>query len=275
MQQNETPLIRDLRKYYDRDGIKILSTKFDCEHKCKCRGGLPLTPKGATTPEKVEGTFTQAKSAYVGERYGVGVPRLLFVSSDPGSAMYHPKHYNFVSDENRTPESVRRIEIEGLEEMGFKHSRPWQCNHEMTRAILGLSISDAKEALPYFANINAAKCCRNNKGKSEAGNRALFENCRVYLRGEINVLAPDIIVSQGEWAKKGMEYAFRVSSEWAREQSVPLRDGKEAVWFPSYHPSSYGPYKKQEQQRNQFVQKMRERFVDPEKKIPPQPRGMI
>ena len=261
-----TPLLVRLESHYRE--CKILSTEFACECECKCRRGLLLTPKSAPTPEEAEGTFTQAKSAYVGGCYenapALGIPRLLFVSSDPGAAVYHSRHYNFASGESRTPASVRQIEIEGLEGMGFKDSRPWRCTHEMTRAILGLPISDSdlKKALPYFANVNAAKCCRNNKGKSETGNRALFENCRPYLRGEINVLAPDIIVSQGAWAKEGVEHAFSVSppSQWAREKTVTLRDGKRTVWFPSYHPSSYGPYKRQEEERNQFVKRMRDRF---------------
>ena len=251
-------MLANLENYYRKCGI--LSTDFRCKHERECRGLLPLTPEYAATLECACGTFTRAKSAYVGERYESASPRLLFVSSDPGAAIYHPEHHNFASDESRTPESVRRIEIKGLKEMGFRHARPWQCNHEMTRDILDLSVSDLKEALPYFANINTAKCCRNNEGKSETGNDALFKNCRTYLRGEINALAPDIIVSQGRWAKEAMEFAFSVTSEWAKKKEITLCDGKPVWWLPSYHPSSYGPYKSQEEARNQFVRRMRECF---------------
>ena len=99
--QSESPILRDLREYYDKN--KILSTNFDCKHLAKCQDCLPPTPVDATIPTDAEDTFTQAKAAFVGDRYCERVPRLLFVSLDPGSVLKHndPK-YNHISPESRT-----------------------------------------------------------------------------------------------------------------------------------------------------------------------------
>ena len=254
MRQNETPLIRDLRKYYDRDGIKILSTKFDCEHKCKCRGGLPLTPKGATTRSQTENTFTQAKSAFVGEGYenarALGIPRLMFVTSDPGSAFYPGR--SWAPCENRTPEAVRKIrsnpELKPDGTVG-------KAMHEIARQVLGTYNSDVASAgntARYVANVNAAKCCRNNKANAEAGNRALFENCRAYLCGEINILAPDVVVTMGKWAKQGVEAAVEIQSQWGCEQELVL-GGRRALWIPIIQRHSREERKKIAERVREFI----------------------
>ena len=231
--KNESPLIRALTEYYD--GKKILSTNFDCEHECKCRGNLSLTPNGATTSEKILGTFTQAKSAFVGIGYEnareLGIPRLMFVTSDPGSAIYPGR--NWVPRENRTPEAVRNIRSKtDLNSAG----NVGKSMHEIARQTLGQYNSDiasTKDAAIFFTNVNAAKCCQNKPQNAE-GNR-IFKKCQEYLRGEINTLAPNIIVALGLWAKRGMEVAFMKdaeAAEWGRGQEFVLDGQKRGLWIP-------------------------------------------
>ena len=253
MQQNESPLIRALTEYYD--GKNILSTRFDCEHredcrKCgSCNTPLRITPQDANSADN---TFTQAKSAFVGKHYenarALGIPRLLFVSSDPGSSTYssNPED-NFTSDESRTPAGVREREITATAR-GFGRDVHWRTTHELACQILQgfprcAKLSDM-EATPYFAHTNAAKCCQNREGNGEAHDR-LFKHCRKYLPEEINILAPDVIVSMGENAMGSVEYALSVRHGWEDvgcEKEVALSNEQQALWLPIYHPRYAGGF---------------------------------
>ena len=261
---NEAPLIQALTLHYDKVGI--LSTNFRCRRlaEClKCQGccrPLNLTGETATDLLEIQNTFTAAKSSYVGKHYGDGVLRLLFVSLDPGAAIYERSNSNvsFVSAISRTPAGVQDREATTDEDL--KKSPHWKYTHVLANEILNLALPPSKlqDATPHFAHANAAKCTVNSAGKAEAPGQ-LFKNCKEYLSGEIEILAPDIIITQGKWAKEGVEHAFSISSEWAREQVVTLDSGKKADWFPSYHPSNFGSYKRQEKQLDQFVKTMQAR----------------
>ena len=254
-----TMLIK-LADYYRE--CKILSCGFDCKHRVECQGDLKLTRPGSTDLKKIRDTFTQAKSALIGDRYGDEVPRLLFVSLDPGSVLMEEgkdPDYSYVSAESRTPEGVQKGEIARAERIRARRAQPSPRLRETNKLAGCMLRKSAAEAIHFYAHVNAVKCTMNKESSAEADKR-LFRNCREYLRGEIDILAPDVIFTLGKQAKRGIEHAFSIEGEWACEQVVTLGSGKETAWFPSYHMSSYGPYKKQEQQRNQFVQAIRERF---------------
>ena len=235
MQQNETPLIRDLRKYYDRDGIKILSTNFHCEHKVNCSRGCD--------------NFTEARSAFVGDLYGEGVPRLLLVSLDPGSSQvqrdpgldYGPAH-------NRTPEGVRRVLSERMARVLKDPSVATPTLFGMNRLAQrllgefpGFPNGESVDVSRHYAHVNAVKCCMNKKGRVQADNE-LFKNCRDYLRGEIDILAPDIVVTLGGKARQGFRHAFRGSAmkkgACADVRVVASEAGLRMFWLHSYHPTA-------------------------------------
>ncbi|PYQ74283.1 MAG: hypothetical protein DMG01_21090 [Acidobacteria bacterium] len=46
----------------------------------------------------------------------------------------------------------------------------------------------------HFAHMNSAKCCQNNPRNAQAA-AVLFENCRPFIAKELELLQPDIIVS--------------------------------------------------------------------------------
>ena len=255
MKQNESAMIPALTEFYRRNGI--LSTEFNCKHAKDCQGDRESLPKqfvivpDESVPQKREriaGKFVQAKAASVGDRYescrmnGVRIPRLMFVSADPGSSIYSDGR-NWVPAENRTPESVQRIRCQAeLRPSGS--AGVWQ--HKIACRIFGeFGVVDApKYAAPYFANVNAAKCCENktkssgNDRNNELASPLLFANCREYLRGEIEVLRPDVIVSQGKDAMESVGLAFSVPFESGRAQIVSLRGEGRAFWLPTHHPNS-------------------------------------
>lgn len=268
-------ILAELESHYRERGIwPANSPAFGCGRLEECRKPkdrdepLSFTPLDATLSSPWRNTFTPGHSALVGARYEEAEPRLLFVALDLGTVLRDDDpDYNYVLPDNRGPAGIRRSH-ERMMRLVLSGKDParrptLKATSELARAILQdlPGIPEGDDFMRFCARVNAAKCTMNKEKRAQADNR-LYKNCRErnYLRGEINILAPDIIVSQGKQARLGVEHAFCVRGEWARWRSVKLESGKEAVWFPGYHPSSYGPYKRQEPQRNQFVKQIRGRF---------------
>ena len=269
MQQNETPLIRALTLHYDKVGI--LSTKFRCKRLPECQGCRPPALEHIiVTPENFEqarrqlvGKFVQAKSAFVGEGYEnareLGIPRLMFVTSDPGSSLYADDGRNWIPRENRTPEAVRRFRSGSkakLDRRGVGHR-----TNQVARGVflecnpgsdIGFASLESEELTTYVANVNSAKCCQNKPGYEEADDR-LFKNCRMHLRGEIDALAPDVVVTMGKWAKQGVEAAFEIQSQWGCERELALGGGKRALWIPIIQRHSREERKKIAERVREFI----------------------
>jgi hypothetical protein len=218
-------MLADLRAYYDSQRIGAVS--FDCPHYSDCSRG--------------SARFTTAKEAYVGPAYEEGViPRLLFLSLDSGDA--HP------APSERTLEAVRRQEL-GRDVRRLDRAQHWYLTHELAWRILrhfkaGVSI---ERITPYFAHCNSAKCCENNPGRRQAS-KVLYRNCRRYIPGELRVLLPDIVVTQGAEARNAVESAFDGSVRDATHDEDPhcphrlltVTDTHRAVWFHTHHPSAFG-----------------------------------
>jgi len=183
------------------------------------------------------GQFTQASSAYVGPEYegnGSGC-RLLFLSLDPGSEDSSdntwPRQFRGLWDSRddpsrRTPRGRRAEIIKGLEKDGVKREWVhWYGTHWLAARILQKAAdgpaSDLfrgvcevlddrranrtekerklREVTPYFAHANVVKCSIGRLGNAQAPPR-MYKNCRAYLKGELPILKPDIIVAQGREA---------------------------------------------------------------------------
>ena len=230
------PLVDALRRYYDGKGI--LATRFTCCHQAACSRGSER--------------FTGPKSAYFGERYegahSLGLPRLLFLSLDSGS----PES----CVEKRLPSAVWPPVTE--ESLGPKN-RHWYHTHELAACIVnrirGASMKPW-EVAPYFAHTNSAKCCQNKERRRQADKR-LFENCRRYLSGELAVLRPDVIVTQGGWARIGVSF---VVESWIPKDSVTNRvqlHGREVFWLNTHHPAAYGLFYPQRRQWGDFAEEIK------------------
>jgi hypothetical protein len=183
-------IVDDVRRYYEDQGIAAMN--FSCDHLEQCQG------------DRKE--FTQTCEPYIGTEYERGtLPRLLFLSLDPGSHDAEP--------ETRTMKAVRKWQGQTSILDSPKRSH-WYHTQEL--ALMVLRPFDPELSLetvyPYFAHTNSAKCCMNNVGRSEAAGR-LFRNCRPYLPGEIAVLQPDILVTQGNWARDVIAGSFTAKTE--------------------------------------------------------------
>lgn len=213
-------MLAALERYYKQKGI--LATRFSCKHKTECSSNCA--------------TFTGPKSAYVGSGYEQGLlPRLLFLSLDSGSGDKN--------DEHRLPRAVRKQEEERDVLTLAKHKH-WFRTHELAWYILKafnatLRIEEAKK---YFAHANSAKCCMNKLQKEKADN-VLFKNCQGYLKRELEILDPVIVVTQGNEAKKAilqlLEHRLSTIDEFS---SIISLNGKQIFWLHTYHPNNWGAF---------------------------------
>ena len=220
-------LLKELSLYYQEKGI--FSLDFHCRHWQFC--------------SKDNKRITQAKSAFVGTEYEKAIlPRLLFISLDPGDSDSEP--------ERRTAESVRYSEEHECKVADLPKQRHWYRTHELALILLkrlrpNLTIENSHL---YFAHVNSVKCSMNNDDHRQAKSN-LFKNCREYIGDEIVILKPDILVTQGKWAKVAVEKTFKVSEVPDCEQACPYHwvhlESRRALWFHTYHPRNFGKFNQQ------------------------------
>ena len=208
-----------LVKYYQAHQID--PDHFDCKYFCDCKGSCA--------------DFTEARMPGVGVGYGCeGMPRVLVVSLDPG-------------DERRESSERGVCIMQPTDNVYQWHkNRHWYLTHELVWRMLGpLRPGLELHQVPaLFAHTNSAKCCMNKKENRQADSR-LFINCRGYMKGEMVVLDPDVVISQGDLARKAVRSAVTVKEErrcdgaghkcwWA---CVTMPSGRTGLWFHTYHPN--------------------------------------
>ena len=180
-------MLRKLNVFYEKHDI--LPDRFRCSSYAVCSAGSP--------------NFTSAKASYVGPRYEEReLPRLLFLSLDSGSADPDPRQ--------RTAEAVREGNL-AYDVAALPKQNHWYRTHEMAFALLRqfkpeLTVVDTRL---YFAHVNSAKCCQNKSQRKQA-DKVLFENCRRFIAGELRLLSPDVVVTQGGWAEVAIRRSFDI-----------------------------------------------------------------
>jgi uracil-DNA glycosylase len=216
----------DVKHFYEEEGISAGS--FRCKHLECCKLACA--------------NFTEAREAYIGREYEIGtVPRLLFLSLDPGNGDVDP--------EARTLAACRVWEERQCDVNSLPKNRHWYRTHEL--ALTLLQQFAPKLSLPrihsYFAHTNSAKCCMNNPGNSSAAPH-MFENCREYIPGELIALRPDILVTQGDPAKDAVESSFSSSVSGDLKgcgHAILDLNGRKVLWIHTYHPRNFGRFNRQ------------------------------
>ena len=90
-----------------------------------------------------------------------------------------------------------------------------------------------------------------NKAHRSLADDRLFHNCRDYLPGELEILNPDILVTQGAWAKTAIEQLLDVRHVCAADEPdcrcavVDIRRGSPSVWIHTHHPTAFGLFNNQ------------------------------
>lgn len=252
-------MLKELAAFYERQGIHSLN--FRCPWYRACSANSPQ--------------FTTATASFVGPRYGErSVPRLLFLSQDSGSDVSEP-------DEG-TPEGVSdRVLAMG---MGPKNAH-WYRTHELAHRLLGqfkpeLTIPDTRL---YFAHANSAKCCQNGVDGTPTDS-ILFENCRRFIQGELRILKPDVVVTQGGKAKDAIsalahppsvretkainprtQRPYKLSAR-CETGFLELKPDVQALWFHTYLPNNFGRFNPQRQHCWSMYAKEVARFWKPEQR---------
>jgi len=230
-------MLRRLATFYESHGISPVD--FRCPSRSECAAGSP--------------DFTEAKMSSVPPRYGLpGLPRLLFQSLDSGSGSSDPRE--------RTAEAVRQWNVE-CDVAALPKNNHWYRTHELAFELLRQFKQDltVPETRLYFAHVNSAKCCQNKSGRKRADS-ILFENCRRFIPGELGLLSPDVVVTQGGPAKTAIVRSFSVrrhdvravdSGSYAYDAHyetgvIELGPGrKRCLWIQTYHPNNYGRFQPQ------------------------------
>ena len=231
-------MLERLTEFYESHEISPVA--FDCPSRAACSANSPH--------------FTEAKASFVGPRYEErALPRLLFLSPDSGSGRS--------DSQQRTAEAVRTQNL-ACDVAALPKNRHWYRTHEMAWELLRqfepqLTVADTRL---YFAHVNSAKCCLNKLGKKQADS-TLFENCRRFIPGELRILDPDVVVTQGDRAKDAILKSFAVRRRVVRTvESAPRfsrdahyetgfieleRDVKTSLWLQTYHPTNFGHFNPQ------------------------------
>jgi len=217
-------MIEDLQNYYKKNGI--LSTEFVCPSKAQCQSDCE--------------EFTGPKSAFVSTGYEKNIlPRLLFLSLDSGSGDKN--------DENRLPLSVRKQEEIDRDVLSLHKHKHWYRTHELAWYIFKMFDENIKlqEAKRHFAHANSAKCCMN-KAQRKKANSILFKNCKMYLKGELEILAPEILITQGNEAKAAiLSLRDKMIERIDEFASIIMLNGSLVFWLHTYHPNNWGAFNKQ------------------------------
>ncbi len=242
-------IYEQLSTFYEKMGISAVN--FKCKHYSLCSN---------KSPER----FTTAKESFVSKGYVQHqLPRIIFISLDSGSAESDPKL--------KTLEAVRQWEEENQKPSQLPKNKHWYQTHEMAHFLLSYFNKDLvfDEARHFFAHVNSAKCCENNYQRKQA-NDLLFINCREFLPGELEILNPDIIITQGKWARIAIESSFQVLKspafipEELSEVKVIWTNSSPVLWISTFHPRNPNFYTKNKSRFSQYgsisLQFMKEKF---------------
>jgi hypothetical protein len=187
-------MIEELEAYYRSQGIH--PEDFHCKHRSSCAAACA--------------TFTEARASLIGWQYD----GLVFLSLDPGQG--------WPAVEDRTFQAVQ-----DRERVSTKWRIHWRETHRIAEALL------QAPSRGRFAHANAAKCTQNKPKNAQADDH-LFENCREYLRGELAILKPRILVTQGKLAHR----AFEPIANARRLDRFRSVTDEGVFWIRIHHPSS-------------------------------------
>ena len=233
-------MLENLLKYYRQAGIS--GEHFDCRHQNDCRS--------------ISTDFVPAREAFVGSEYEKGgdLPRLLFVSLNAGGE--GPGR----EPANRTLQYARYVE-EGsdpdcCQPEHLRKNSHWYWTHQLAYLLLsplavqkGLDSIQFRDIHKYFAHTNSAKCYDAARG-SRQGHSLMFHNCREFIRREVELLQPDIVITQGVWARAALDTSFAVrrlqhpSTDCTCESATA--DGRSVLRLSMYHPRNGRFYQQKE-----------------------------
>lgn len=213
-------VIQKLRHYYNWNGIA--ACHFTCANYKYCKDRNK--------------SFKKAREAYVGRHYEKACPRLLFLSLDPASDKVR----------RNVGRSMKQLQknLELWTKGKCRQKGHWHWTLMLAAEILRPFVPEVtrESAVEYLAHTNSAKCCQNKPHGAQADPR-LFNYCREFIPGELERLAPDVIITQGDQAKRVLESAYQDTEEVIHVRRKPHNTklvqiaGQTVLWIHTYHPT--------------------------------------
>ena len=226
----------DSENYYDYE--KMFGS-FGCPKKDGCRGVCfekfkpsKKDPKFLFSPRT---ECIKVSQHYAERQYGnLPIPRIVVVS------LSVPKPDDRTPDENSAP----------------RWNPHWRGTTTTVRSLLcpfvcldpagKLEDESTKTIEQLFVHIRTGKCF-SNAGGTRQEDDLLYENCGCYLKKEVSILKPDVIVTQGNTAhEKSKKYVFDEGAEKtvkgiADSNSIARivylkEDNRRVYWLRSYFP---------------------------------------
>lgn len=194
MGTNQMTMLEKLSAYYCEQGIS--ARQFSCKHKAACE-------------KNCVGKLGSLPEAYVGPEFEKGkLPRLLFVSSEPNTT-------GWLGDDGwGTLEEVRNDKIT-VHYKADPQNTHWRDTLNWAGKLLApfvdAPIPDEKR-VEYFAHTPSARC-KDKKANARENNSITAKNCREFLKGEIEILLPDIVIAQGKVAGDALNNSFPIVSQ--------------------------------------------------------------
>jgi hypothetical protein len=233
-----------LNTFYRKNGIH--PEDFHCQFQNTCRMAA------------FNGNMTETKMSMVGSHYGDRYPKIIVISLDPPSGEDKDgkiKRWDFKAPEHRTTDYVSSIH-EKDDYLLLPPNQHWKMTQVIVKDLLVLfgfpskpnsAVASASFAgrpienvSSYFAHINMAKCSMNRPDQGEAP-ASVHKRCSsTYLPGELALLEPDIIVSQGDPTNRILGKMFIDKKIFTKDlplvEKILLTD-KNPIWMPMIHPA--------------------------------------
>jgi hypothetical protein len=232
-----TEIRERLKEFYVQNGIH--PQNFHCKNQKLCR------------PFAFQGKMTETKMSMVGSQYSLKYPKIVVVSLDPPSGQTgifsqpHQRTTEYVSSaheaENYTVDRknphwmMTQIIVKDLLSLwGYKAQTG---SASVTESYSGRIIENVSS---FFAHVNVAKCSMNHPDRAQADEEVHTACSRSYLKGELTILDPELLISQGAIANRFLGYML--TGHLVEEQDLPI--SKEArlrdhsvLWLPMHHPA--------------------------------------
>ena len=143
-------------------------------------------------------------------------------------------------------------------------SPEYKANRKLKRLLKGIGIdvpSEAKEDGPHEVGIfltNAVLCIKNGSNRAPV-KRQYFDNCQDFLRHQMEVVSPDVVVTLGAPAYRAAMSVFglrekKMPEAVENQEIVELKNGHRLLLLAVYHPGASITNEQQKRDRKRVKQ---------------------
>lgn len=175
-----------LTDYYAMNGL--LASDFRCKNYEQCKAVAK------------RGELCKGGSAHIGSNYG-NPYRIVIVSLDRGD-----NHKGADSAELRTKV------IEGVWTTVDQVNQHMTGTKNLLKALLEKKFDKEENLFTHYAMTNSAKCCGAD-GNSSSVHKVLYDNCSDFSLKEIELLEPELVVTEGQNAINALYGRFSELSD--------------------------------------------------------------